>query len=211
MPSFIWIGRCTHFAPQIEFLTLYSSPGDTVLYAGAAPGSHVVFMAEQLFPALRFVLVDPAGFYCKPTPQVEIRQTYFTTAIAREFSGRRDVLFISDIRTANHCKQERLAVEEYVIQDNDAQKEWVKVLRPKKAMLKLRLPYPDRVGGTTTYFEGEVFLPVWGRQRTTECRLVPDDSLVCICATVFSLSLCVPLSLSLSLSLHEEVILGRLP
>merc|ERR1739848_719080 len=36
-------------------------------------------------------------------------------------------------------------------------------------MLKFRLPYTD---GTTKYFDGEVRLPVWGPQTTTECRLL---------------------------------------
>ena len=50
---------------EIEFLTLFSSSGDTVLYAGAGPGGHISFLAEQLFPSLQFVLVDPVDFTCR--------------------------------------------------------------------------------------------------------------------------------------------------
>eukprot|EP00667_Euglena_gracilis_P012507 EG_transcript_12853 len=158
---------------EIEFLTLYAAPGDTVVYAGAAPGSHVQFLAEQMFPTLKFVLVDPADFICRPTNKIIIRQEYFTSATAREFQGRTDILFVSDIRTADPSKLSEMEVEEFVIQDNAAQKEWYEIIQPKKCMLKFRLPYPDRIKGSTPYLAGDIFLPVWGPQTTTETRLVP--------------------------------------
>merc|ERR1739848_499715 len=43
---------------EVEFLTRFHGDASTVVYAGAAPGLHVPLMAE-LFPRLRFVLVDP--------------------------------------------------------------------------------------------------------------------------------------------------------
>ena len=33
---------------EIEFLTLYAAPGDLVLYAGAAPGGHIPYLARPL-------------------------------------------------------------------------------------------------------------------------------------------------------------------
>eukprot|EP00668_Euglena_longa_P035980 GGOE01046232.1.p1 GENE.GGOE01046232.1~~GGOE01046232.1.p1 ORF type:complete len:450 (-),score=69.58 GGOE01046232.1:86-1435(-) len=162
---------------EVEFLTLYASPGDTVLYAGAAPGSHVQFLSERMFPELKFVLVDPADFICPPSERVEIRQEYFTSSMAREFAGRSDVLFISDIRTADPCKLSEMEVEEYVMQDNAAQMEWSEIIEPKKCMLKFRLPYPDRMGGASPYLAGDIFLPVWGPQTTTETRLVPTGGM----------------------------------
>lgn len=44
-----------------------------MLYAGAAPGNHIHFLAEQLFPELKFILVDPAPFACRQTKQITIR------------------------------------------------------------------------------------------------------------------------------------------
>lgn len=58
---------------EIEFLTHYAREGDVVLYAGAAPGNHVRFLAENMFPRLRFILVDPARFECLPTEHIQIR------------------------------------------------------------------------------------------------------------------------------------------
>jgi hypothetical protein len=36
-------------------------------------------------------------------------------------------------------------------------------------MLKFRLPWDK---GSTTYLDGDIYLPVWGGQTTTECRLI---------------------------------------
>lgn len=84
---------------EIEFLTMYGKPGHPVVYAGAAPGTHIKHLA-QLFPELDFVLVDPAPFNLKETAQVTLRQELFTDAVAAEFTGRAP-LFISDIRAAD--------------------------------------------------------------------------------------------------------------
>ena len=54
---------------EIEFLTMVgpdeSIEGATVVYAGAAPGTHVEYLSS-LFPSVRFVLVDPAPHYLRP-------------------------------------------------------------------------------------------------------------------------------------------------
>merc|ERR1711865_507782 len=42
-------------------------------------------------------------------------------------------------------------------------------MRPHRSLLKFRLPYTD---GVTQYLGGELRLPVWGPQTTTECRLL---------------------------------------
>lgn len=41
-------------------------------------------------------------------------------------------------------------------------------------MLKFRLPWKD---GITKYLKGKIYLPVWGRQTTTETRLVIDKNI----------------------------------
>lgn len=152
---------------EIEFLTDYSEKGDVVLYAGAAPGTHTNFLAD-LFPDIKFVLVDPADFICAPIKdRIEIRQEYFTDDIAEEFSKKQyngRVLFISDIR--RDAKSDKMIQE-----DMDMQSRWHKMIKPKKTMLKFRLSWKP---GTTKYLDGKIYLPVWGPQSTTEARLVPD-------------------------------------
>lgn len=85
---------------EIEFLTEFAEPGDVVLYAGAAPGTHILYLSD-LFEKVSFVLVDPAKFKCKGTDRVVVRQEYFSTELAMEFVSAQRVLFICDIRTAD--------------------------------------------------------------------------------------------------------------
>eukprot|EP00761_Pharyngomonas_kirbyi_P010874 gb/GECH01010897.1/.p1 GENE.gb/GECH01010897.1/~~gb/GECH01010897.1/.p1 ORF type:complete len:467 (+),score=122.26 gb/GECH01010897.1/:1-1401(+) len=180
---------------EIEFLTEFSDPSvnETVLYAGAAPGTHIVFLAT-LFPNIRFILVDPADFrlgddnrvsvvYEKnehdqessistqdnAEPRIKIIPDFFTDDTARRFRGK-NVLFISDVRTASWSSMNREEVEEYVRKDNIAQARWHALLQPKRSMLKFRLPY---LPGQTQYLAGYIYLPVWGPQTTSETRLVP--------------------------------------
>lgn len=66
---------------EIEFLTLFSEPGVTVVYAGAAPGTHTASLA-RLFPEVhQFVLVDPSPFIAKSSDRIVVRQEYFTAEV----------------------------------------------------------------------------------------------------------------------------------
>lgn len=162
---------------EIMFLTEYANHSNenrettTVVYAGAAPGTHTNFLARELFPALKFVLVDPAPFDARPTDKIEIRNEYFTDEIADEFSKEKgDVLFISDIRSWNTSDKVSDCVRESYVQDDmKLQMKWHNIMKPKATMLKMRLPYQP---GKTTYLKGTIYLPVWGGRTTTECRLV---------------------------------------
>lgn len=85
---------------EMEFLNENrDKKGTTLLYAGAAPGTHVKKLSA-LFPDVKFVLVDPAPFTVKETDRIRCRQELFTDEVAKEYAGRDDVLFISDIRSS---------------------------------------------------------------------------------------------------------------
>jgi hypothetical protein len=153
---------------EIEFLTLHAKPHDTVVYAGAAPGTHTEYLAS-LFPTLKFVLVDPADFVAKHNPpQIEVRQGFFTDAMALEFANRTDVLFVCDVRTADWKVMDEEAVESAVEGDQMMQMKWHVLMKPRVSMLKFRLPWGD---GETQYLDGRIYLPIWGPQTTTETRL----------------------------------------
>ena len=62
---------------EIEFLARHAQPGVICVYAGAAPGTHIEFLA-QLFPEVQFVLVDPAPFAIKSSERVRIWQEFMT-------------------------------------------------------------------------------------------------------------------------------------
>lgn len=64
------------------------------------------------------------------------------------------------------CHQE---VERAVAQDMAWQREWHEIMCPLAGMHKFRLPWK---AGLTEYLDGEVYLPIWGPQTTTEARLI---------------------------------------
>lgn len=163
---------------EIEFLTQHGSQCERVIYAGAAPGTHIKFLSI-LFPHLQWILVDPAEFKISSSehPKIDVRQEYFTSELAERLRNKDSelcdakLLFISDIRTGYDGIQDASVVDNMVAEDMKRQQDWVRVLRPAKAMLKFRLPY---AAGSTQYFDGEIHLPVWGPRTTTEARLITD-------------------------------------
>ncbi|KAG2378520.1 hypothetical protein C9374_008159 [Naegleria lovaniensis] len=170
LKSVIHWGQRKLLMSEIEFLTEFGFPGATVVYAGAAPGNHTNFLSE-MFPDLFFVLVDPSPFVCRPTDKIKIINDYFTDDLAKEYSGK-NVLFISDIRTAEPQRMSEDEVEKCVAWDNQAQMNWHHLLKPKMSMLKFRLPYKSDITPFMEYLDGEIYLPVWGPQTTSETRLI---------------------------------------
>lgn len=158
---------------EIEFLTLYACPGisTTVVYAGAAPGTHISYLS-QLFPEVKFVCVDPAPFTCRETKNVELHTGMFSDSFASRFSDRSKyprVLFISDIRSADPDEHSETEVDRRIRDDMNDQQRWHLVIRPIASMLKFRLSWEP---GVTEYIDGKVHLPIWGPVSTTESRLV---------------------------------------
>lgn len=124
-------GQRKLFMNELELLTLHASPGDTVLYAGAAPGKHIEFLADRLFPELTFVLVDPAPFRIRPSARIRLVQGLMTDELAREYSSGststgepKRVIFVSDIRRTH-------ASEDLILEDMLDQQRWHDILRPK--------------------------------------------------------------------------------
>ena len=170
-------GQRKLFVAELEFLTAHAAPGDVVVYAGAAPGLHLAYLAE-LFPGVGFVLYDPDAIATPPGPHVRVCSgTPFTDAEAarwRPLAPR--VLFVSDVRcrdaSTDAAQAEAPSVvisEAAVAADMAAQMRWVVAMRPRASMLKFRLPY---TAGTTRYLAGTLVLPVWGGRTTSETRLV---------------------------------------
>ena len=129
---------------EIEFLTRFAAPGDTVLYVGASPGSHIPFLASTLFPELKFVLYDPAefGFDVNDDSNVTLVNDFFRDEDMQSFFPlRSSLLFISDVRRIQHN-------ELLVAEDMLRQQRWHLSMRPKASLMKFRLPYgPGKVKG----------------------------------------------------------------
>ena len=183
--SIIHWGQRKLFFSELWFLVKYGELSKSVVYAGSAPGTHIPFLAK-LFPEHNFILVDPNEFRLKQIglenadTRIKVIQGYFTDELATELANTLpDSLFISDIRTANHSKQDPEKVEVMVREDNLKQRDWINIMKPKKSLLKFRCPYPDRKMGKENLkmFKGEIYIQPYAAPTSTETRLVPDDSL----------------------------------
>jgi hypothetical protein len=167
---------------ELEFMTLFAEPGDTVLYAGAAPSTPLPLLA-RLFPSVSWVLYDPRPFDEKlvkfaadKNHKVKIFNELFTNDVIKRWNVPREkTLFMSDIRTADHTRDRGAVFEQKVEQDNQMQIEWYYQLQPKRAILKYRPPYSRNPDQVTSFLDGEIFLQPWTKSRSGEVRVVPTS------------------------------------
>jgi hypothetical protein len=156
---------------EIEFLTdcfLELPNATTVVYAGAAPGTHIPYLSG-LFPTYNFVLYDPGKFNIQESDRIRIHNTYFTDDVARGLKNTDNTLFISDIRRS----PEGDSIEDKIVMgDMNAQQVWHDLIRPARSMLKFRMPYDH---GRVVYLEGDVYFQAWAPQSSSETRLVTSS------------------------------------
>jgi hypothetical protein len=164
-------GQMKLFASELWFLTEHVTmhvPA-TVLYAGAAPGNHIMRLAH-LFPKIHFVLYDPSPFCPEinhaQLTNVEIHNEFFTETVAKSCAQRYwgAVYFICDIRTGK--------TSEYIKADMDRQKKWHEMIHPMASLLKFRLPWASNRGQKTVYLGGSILLGTFQPPTSTESRLV---------------------------------------
>lgn len=166
-----WSQRKT-LVQDIEFLSNYSSEGDIVVYAGAAPGTHMPFLAE-LFPWLRFHLYDWNEFKIDSTESISITPHPLSMETARSYATNDNILFVCDEKSTDFKTQSESELELGALGDMKRQWDLYRTIQPKKAFLRFQLPWGK---GTTRYLGGELFVPIWGAQTTSEVKLVPDGS-----------------------------------
>ena len=155
-----------------------------VVYAGAAPGEHLPFLAE-LFPELEFHCYDPQPFRVQQraaafpgtAARITTRQGLFTDEIARGWADRADrVFFISDIRSGSIAQE---GFESEVWENMRQQRRWWELMSkegstgPAAALFKFRLPYTDGVTNLTCeYLDGDILLQAFAPNSSTEGRLL---------------------------------------
>lgn len=169
-------GQRKLFMAELEFLLDFAEEAKHLIYAGAAEGQHLAVLCE-LFPDIQLDAWDPRPFAKSALPpaappNLRVHQEYFTDDVARHLRSTLSevpLLFVSDIRTANWQKDTPEEHDQRLLGDLKAQQNWVDLLRPTRALLKFRFPYTE---GCTEGLAGEMRLPVWGPQTTTECRLL---------------------------------------
>lgn len=155
---------------EIEFLTKYAQPNDVLIYAGAAPGDHIILL-NQFFPFIYYVLIDPRDFSkgLKGKDNIRLLNTYLDKKISadikKQFAGRR-LLLISDIRRDE-------PTQENIQEDMSLQRYFYKIMDPDYSMFKFRLRYDT---GKTTYMKGLVYIQPWARVSSSEGRLVIEKN-----------------------------------
>ncbi len=83
------------------------------------------------------------------------------------------VLFIGDIRPAYWVSMTPEEQSASARRDLAQLQEYVRVMKPVKSSLQLRLPFDD---GCSNVLEGEIMLPAWGPPTTFEARLICDNT-----------------------------------
>ena len=170
----------------ISFLSKYcvSIKNCVIVYVGAAPGNNIKIAAD-LFKDFNFTfhLYDPLQFRIKTNIQENffIYQKLFTDETAEYWAKKREeginIVFISDIRTADHTKAETLKENEDQIDvDMNMQKKWVSLIKPLATQLKFRLPYSiEGIKDEYEYFDGVLTKSAYAPQSSTETRLSFTD------------------------------------
>ncbi len=159
------IGQRKLFDSELQFFTNYIRPDEeaTCIYAGAAPSNHTGFLS-QLFPNIKFILIDPNKFdifgarphifdHTRMSAQLMIDDAYdgrekiyiindlMTMDIAHavaQHTGR--TFFISDIRT-NLADGMREPDVTDILWNLSQQYNWISVMKPAQSMLKFRHPF----------------------------------------------------------------------
>jgi len=168
----IYWGQRKLLISEIDFLTDYAKEGDTIIYAGAAPGEHISILVE-MFPNFEYICVDPyKGGFSKEllskannkNYKITLINDYFTDKMATEMSKKyKNILFISDIRTRTD------RISNVIIQNMEAQAKWHKLINSRVSMLKLRFPFEN---DKMKYLDGEIRFQAWENVESTETRLI---------------------------------------
>ena len=170
------VGQRKLLMEEVDFLTAHAVGARVVVYAGAAPGTHIPYLGT-LFPWLEWELFDPREFApgTRHAPRVRTHVQFFEDVDAKKFAGRPGVLFVSDIRTGEAVHTLDTATANALVADDMAmQRRWVELMRPAAFSLKFRLPYSVNGGrlAPVEYLAGEVRVQPWAPLSSTETRLV---------------------------------------
>lgn len=156
--------------------------GFTLLYVGAAPGSHIPYL-QSLFAEYdinvhtwdrkeRFDPIESDDIKIVPKefedPETIGKDTegFFTDYVAEKYLSKygtnNKLVIISDIRDSPD--------EESVDRDMRMQEGWVQKIKPFASFLKFRLPYSK--SKEYEYLSGDIYSQAWSRNRSAETRLL---------------------------------------
>jgi hypothetical protein len=168
------------------FLLLNYTNYDHLVYAGAAPGNHIPYLAN-IFPEITFHLFDPKDMSIPPWPNTIFYKELFTDEWAYRFRTVSDqCIFVSDIRNTKYNREEDVeTMNNIVIEDMELQRKWVEIIRPRVFMLKFRLPFPAEILSegtskkyqerTVQYLDGKILKQPYIGPASSETRLIGTE------------------------------------
>jgi hypothetical protein len=169
-------GQLKLFLSEIIHLVNFINEYDIIIYAGAAPGIHIVLLAD-LLSTKKFFLFDPnniwdARLYDKKNV-VMCTKSFNDIEAHRLFKFNKRYFLISDIRNLDigYAKIHDLKKEQDNIVENDMHIQfgfWHQ-LQPCFALFKFRLMLGP---GISTFPAGDIYLPIYGKYATSESRLL---------------------------------------
>lgn len=166
-------GQLKLFYSELLFLTYNYDKNDNqkVLYIGAAEGYHIT-MLSKLFPELHFDLWDKREFDVNESDKVKIYKRYFLNNDSKKYKND-NILLISDIRDLDigKNKDDSNKMDKIVMDDMELQKQWCKLIKPKIAFLKFRIPYDK---SKFEYLTGTLFIQPY-TTISAELRLMTND------------------------------------
>lgn len=181
LDSKMHLGQLKLLLSEILFLAKTSKGDEIVVYAGAAEGYHI-YMLAKLFPTLKFELWDSRAYDLEDHPHIQKNRGLFTNDLAAKYAERRKngekFLFMSDIRNLEFGRYQKdkhsdngEKLDEIVEDDIQMQMDWCRIMKPRWAYLKFRLPYQE---GKTNYLTGKIYLQPYS-PISTETRLLTND------------------------------------
>lgn len=164
-------GQLKLFLSELLYLSMFNDRSYIILYVGAAEGTHISKLAE-MFSQHKFILYDPRKFVLKKLSNIELHNKLFTDEEASKYIGQgKNILFISDIRILAYGESKKnysSESDELVFDDMKYQMDWVKKIKPHRALLKFRTLYTQN---KFEYFDGPIYLQQYS-PPSTETRLL---------------------------------------
>jgi hypothetical protein len=144
-----------------------------ILYIGAGPGTHIIFLADCLFKHCTFhVFDDKFDGRLYKVKNIKIHKRYFgTVEDIKCYSKMPNLILLSDIRSRNISNQ--IYMNDYndiILSDQKLQESWVLSIRPIVAYIKFRIIYSDS-NIDYKYLDGNVELQPYAPNSSTETRL----------------------------------------
>lgn len=184
---------------EIWFLAKYSKDNDIILYIGAAPGHHTLYLSK-LFPKLNFHLYDPTLQDTKfskellkhaskrinktdsesPDGKIKIFNRYYEKEDYENYAGS---LLVSDIRNVaeifgKKSEFKKMSIKNLTVhKDMMLQMEMIQKTKPRVSYVKFKLPFSFKEQKFFTeydYLEGDVIFQCWSKS-SNETRLVIED------------------------------------